>query len=82
MFVDINHLSFRPNINDACFKISFSISSYLFFFRSAINSTYSGVKVSFFLNDSVECVCFTHLSKEEGVSSCSRMISTRGLPAR
>ena len=34
------------------------------------------------LNEPVDCACFIHLSKEEGVSSYSRIISARGLPAR
>lgn len=82
MLVGIDYLSFRPNISVACFKLPFFILSCLFFFRSAISSACSGVKLSFSLNEPVASACLTHLSKAEAVSSKSRMISARVFPAR
>src|SRR5690625_1761416 len=69
-----SHL-FSPIISAACFKISFSIASLWFSLRSFNNSSCSGVQLSFSSNDP-EALCWrTHLSKADGVSSYSLIIS-------
>ena len=82
MLIRIDYLSLRPNISAACSKISFSISNCWFLLRSSNNSFCSGVRLSFSLNEPLVLDCFTHLSNAEAVSSYSRMISTRGFPAK
>lgn len=70
----------NPIISAACFKISFSIASLWFSLRKFNNSFCSGVRLSFTSNDP-EALCWrTHLSKADGVSSYSLIISPLGLP--
>jgi len=73
---------FRPIMSAACFKMSFSISSCLLYFRSWINSFCSSLWLSCSLKDLDREYWFTHLGTLDGVKSYFRMISPCGLPDR
>lgn len=82
MGICFNHIYFRPKISAACFKISFSILSCWFSFRSRISSSCSGVRLSFSWKEPELDACFTHLSNREVAMSYSRQISHLRLPER
>ncbi len=61
-------------------QISFSIASLWFSLRNMISSSCSGVRLSFSSKEPDERCWRTHLSKDDGVSSYSLMISLLVLP--
>lgn len=67
-------------ISTACFRISFFINKRWFSLCNFINSSSSGVRLSFLLKEPDVLNYFTHLSKVDGISSYSLKISTRGFP--
>ena len=82
MGICLNHIYFRPKISAACLKMSFSIYSCWFSLRSRINSSCSGVRLSFSWKEPVFSACFTHLSNRDVAISYSRQISHLRFPAR